>query len=518
MSMPRTFQAVNPATGKPLPGRFPVTSLEELHQAVELAQQAALPYGRLPGQRRAEFLSAAADQVVIHGDELVARAGEETALPEVRLRGELARTANQLRLFADLVREGSWVDARLDRPNPARVPAKPDVRSLRVPLGPVAVFGASNFPLAFSVAGGDTASALAAGCPVVAKAHPAHPATSEVAARALKRAAEQTGMPPGVFSVIYDDGFEIGLALVRHPSIRAVGFTGSRGGGLALMAAAQARPVPIPVFAEMSSVNPVVLSEAALEVGGTALVTGLTASISGSGGQLCTQPGLLFVPEGQAGDALLEEVAGRLREGPACTLLSAGIRDAYVAGTTALAGHPEVMTLQRATGEDADIHSQLYSVPLAALSASPELAHEVFGPVSLAVRYSTHSELPGVLRELEGQLTATLHALPSELPAWQDVLDVMREKAGRLILNGFPTGVEVGHAMVHGGPFPATSDGASTSVGTRAIERFSRLCAYQDFPDSLLPAELHSANPLGIWRLVDGVRTKEELATPEVTS
>ncbi|UQN08104.1 aldehyde dehydrogenase (NADP(+)) [Deinococcus sp. QL22] len=517
MTVPRTFQAHNPATGQVLPSTFSVTSSDELAQLMEDAGQAALPYAKLSGQRRAEFLSAAADQIAAHAEELIARAMEETALSEARLRGEVARTANQLRLFADLVRDGSWVDARLDLSNPERTPPKPDVRSMRIPLGPVVVFGASNFPLAFSVAGGDTASALAAGCPVVAKAHPAHPATSAVAAHALLVAATQTNMPHGVFSLVYDDGYEVGLSLVRHPHIRAVGFTGSRGGGMALVAAAQARPVPIPVFAEMSSVNPLVLSEAAIRARGPALVTGLIGSISGSGGQLCTQPGLLFVPEGEAGDTLLQDLAEQLMTVPACTLLSSGIRDAYDAGTAALARHADVTTRQTIQEVTPGVHCQLYEVPLGALSASPELAHEVFGPVSLAVRYADREQLARVLLELEGQLTATLHALPGELSEWQDVVDVLRARSGRLVLNGFPTGVEVGHAIVHGGPFPATSDGGSTSVGTRAIERFSRPLAYQDFPDSLLPPELQNANPLRIWRMVDGWRTQEALS-PEVTA
>ncbi|UBV44634.1 aldehyde dehydrogenase (NADP(+)) (plasmid) [Deinococcus taeanensis] len=517
MTAPRAFHALNPATGEALPTPVPVTSPEALAAAVNAAARAARPFARLPGARRAAFLTAAADQITALTDELVARAMEETALTEPRLRGEAARTAQQLRLFADLAREGSWVDARLDRPDPRRTPPKPDVRSLRVPLGPVAVFGASNFPLAFSVAGGDTAAALAAGCPVIVKAHPAHPATSAVAARALQAAAAATAMPEGTFTVVYDDGHDVGLALVRHPHIRAVGFTGSRAGGQALLAAAQARPVPIPVFAEMSSVNPLILSERAVQAGGAPLVAGLTASITGSGGQLCTQPGLLFVPDGAAGDALLLDLARALQAAPACTLLSGGIHEAYAGGTAALAAHPEVKTLQHAAGEGRGVHAALYAAPLAALTSAPDLAQEVFGPVSLAIRYGSLAALTGALQALEGQLTATLHARPEELPAWQPVLEVLSSKAGRVILNGFPTGVEVGHAMVHGGPFPATSDGASTSVGTRAAERFTRLFAYQDHPDALLPPELQNANPLKLWRLVDGQRTQEPL-TPEVTA
>ncbi|GGL08338.1 aldehyde dehydrogenase (NADP(+)) [Deinococcus radiotolerans] len=514
MTAPRTFHAVNPATGRPLEPGFPVTSPAELDRLVGAAGQAARPYARCPGARRAEFLRAAADQLTARTEDLVRCAAQETALPEARLRGEVQRTAHQLRLFADTAEEGSWVDARLDRPDPQRTPPRPDLRSLRVPLGPVAVFAASNFPLAFSVAGGDTASALAAGCPVVVKAHPAHPGTSALAARALMDAAEATGMPRGVFGVVYDDGFDLGLALVRHPLIRAVGFTGSRAGGLALLAAAQARPVPIPVFAEMSSVNPVILSESALTAGGDALVQGLAGSVSGSGGQLCTQPGLIFVPAGPAGDHFLRQLAARLDATPGCTLLSGGIHAAFTAGTAALATQADVRPLHAAVRDSPAAHSQLFEVDLPGLRAAPELTREVFGPVSLAVRYGHLTDLPPVLQAMEGQLTATLHARPDELPAWQPVLDVLTDRAGRVILNGFPTGVEVGHAVVHGGPFPATSDGASTSVGTRATDRFTRPFAYQDFPDHTLPPELQDANPLGLWRLVDGVRTQRPL-TPE---
>lgn len=506
-------QPHNPATGEKLDSVL-ATTPAQLQGLLEAAEAARPVYAALPAARRADFLDAAAEQIRAHTDELVHWAGLETGLPEARLRGEAARTANQLALFAALVREGSWVDARIDTPQPQRQPLpKPDVRSLRVPLGVVAVFGASNFPLAFSVAGGDTASALAAGCPVIVKAHPAHPHTSGIAARALQGAAQASGMPAGTVQIVFEPGVELGQHLVRSPVVKAVGFTGSRAGGLALLKLAQGRPVPIPVFAEMSSVNPLVIASSALARPN--LAAGLAASISGSGGQLCTQPGLLFVPTGDAGEALLRDLAARLQDTQPCALLTRGIRDAYGQGIARLAEGAEALT--PALPGDLPAASQLFQVPLEGFRQNPALAHEVFGPSSLAVRYDDPAQLPEVLAALEGQLTASLHADPAELPHLADVLAVMRERAGRVILNGFPTGVEVGHAMVHGGPFPATSDGQSTSVGTRAIERFSRPFAYQDFPDSALPPELQNANPLGLWRVVDGQRTQQAITQQAIS-
>ena len=500
-------QPFNPATGEALEA-LPATTPQELEAMLNSARAAAGPYAALPVARRADFLDAAAEQIRACTDELVRWAMLETGLPEARVRGEAARTANQLALFAALVREGSWVDARIDTPSPGRQPVpKPDVRSLRVPLGVVAVFGASNFPLAFSVAGGDTAAALAAGCPVIVKGHPAHPHTSAVAARALQEAAQASGMPAGTVQIVLEQGVELGQQLVSSPVVQAVGFTGSRAGGLALQKLVQERPVPIPVYAEMSSVNPLVIAPSAL--GRPDLALGLASSISGSGGQLCTQPGLLFVPTGAVGDELLQGVAARLQATAPCVLLTRGIREAYTQGISRLSLAARPLTPHLPDGIPAA--AQLFEVSLDDFRQDPALAHEVFGPSSLAVRYDNPAHLAAALAALEGQLTASLHAEAAELPQFAPLLSVMRERAGRVILNGFPTGVEVGHAMVHGGPFPATSDGASTSVGTRAVERFSRPFAYQDFPQAALPPELQDANPLGIWRLIDGQRTQASL-------
>ncbi|WP_407572303.1 aldehyde dehydrogenase (NADP(+)) [Deinococcus altitudinis] len=505
----RTLRAVNPLSGEPFGPAFALTTPAELEALVLAAAKVAPEYADTSGEQRGAFLRRAATEIEALATEIVAAAMLETGLSEVRLRGEVGRTANQLRLFAGIAEEGSWVDARLDRPDAARKPApKPDLRSLLVPLGVVAVFGASNFPLAFSVAGGDTASALAAGCPVVVKAHPAHPSTSALVAEAVQTAARECGLPVGVFSLVYDDGFENGLTLTKHPAVRAVGFTGSRSGGLALIKAAQERAVPIPVYAEMSSVNPVVFTEAALARTDAAQ---LAASISGSGGQLCTQPGLLFVPEGAAGDRFVSALGQAIAGVAACALLTPGIQAAYRSGTAAYAGHGDVTTVQGQEAENGLYHAQLYQTTLEAFQTAPELTHEVFGPVSLVVRYGAVDPLTATLEGLEGQLTATLHADPAELPGLSGLIAALRERAGRLVLNGFPTGVEVGHAVVHGGPFPATGDGRSTSVGARALLRFSRLLAYQDFPDEALPPALQSGNPLGLLRVQDGEATRDPL-------
>jgi acyl-CoA reductase-like NAD-dependent aldehyde dehydrogenase len=390
------------------------------------------------------------------------------------------------------------------------------------PLGPVAVFGASNFPLAFSVAGGDTASALAAGCPVVVKAHPAHPGTSELAGLAILRAAADSGMPEGVFGLLFDAGYGAGLAggtdhavgaaLVRHPAIRAVGFTGSRRGGLALAEIAAARPVPIPVYAEMSSINPVFILPEAMRDRGADIAAGLHASVTLGAGQFCTNPGLVVVESGGAARSFLDELARLIQATPIGTMLSAGICAAYGAGVAERANLPGVELLAAAAaapavasvGEPRAVHGQagaaLFRTDAATFLASPVLMNEVFGPTTLVVECAGRAEMLAVARALEGQLTASVHGTDADLAANGDLLEVLEGRAGRLVFNGYPTGVEVCHAMVHGGPHPATLDGRSTSVGTRAIQRFARPVCWQDCPDALLPEELREGNPLGIWR------------------
>lgn len=488
----RTFHAIDPTTGERLqPGFYPAEP-EDVEGAAAAAEAAFGPYAATAPAARARFLRAAADGLERRRGAIVERADRETALGEPRLGGELTRTANQLRLFAEIVEEGRWVDALVDEGDPERVPApKPDVRSMRRPLGPVAVFGASNFPLAFSVAGGDTASALAAGCPVVFKAHPAHPGTCELVGRAVADAARETGMPDGTFSLIFDDGFEAGQALVRHPAIRAVGFTGSRAGGRALMALAAARPEPIPVYAEMSSVNPVFVLPLAAHRRGPQIADGLLASFTLGTGQFCTNPGLVLVPAGEAGDALRDRLAEGAREAGAHAMLTAGVHEAYRGGLRRLA---EVGAHRLADGKSSSGFSaasaSVWETTVDAATADPRLTQEVFGPSTVLVRYAGDDELLAFTRAMEGQLTATLHGEPDEWERYRGLVAALERKAGRLIVDQYPTGVEVCRAMVHGGPFPATSDGTTTSVGARAVLRFTRLVAYQNFPKELLPAEL----------------------------
>lgn len=509
------FRAFAPARNEPLPDRFTNATAEQADQAVQKAVAAFPLYTKLlPGQR-ADFLDAIATEIEALGDELIERAVLESGLPTGRITGERGRTTGQLRLFASLLREGSWVDARINPALPDRQPLpRPDLRRMRVPLGPVVVFGASNFPLAFSVAGGDTVSALAAGCPVVFKAHPSHPGTSSLVGQAISTAAERTGMPNGVFSLIHADN-AVAQGLVAHPAVRAVGFTGSRTAGLALVKIAQERPEPIPVYAEMSAVNPVVILPGALAGDRAANVAaGLAASVTLGVGQFCTNPGLVFVLDSTQTNSFLDVLAEKIRASAPATMLNAGIQRnyeqtlaqlAHADGTSLLAEADQTAQPERTEGRPAVLTARA-----SAFLTNPALSHEVFGPSTLVVVCETADELAECLQTLEGQLTATLYATEAELGASNhDWVALLLAKAGRVLFGGFPTGVEVCEAMTHGGPFPATSDGGrSTSVGTAAIERWVRPVTYQSFPDSLLPPALQAANPLGIWRQVDGVLTK----------
>ena len=503
------FHALDPTTGAALEPIFRDASSAEAARACELAAAAFDAYRALSGARRADFLEAIADALLELGDALLERAGRETALPAAHLTGERGRTMGQLRLFASVAREGSWVDARIDPAQPERSPLpRPDVRRLLVPLGPAAIFGASNFPLAFSVAGGDTASALAAGCPVVVKAHPAHPGTSEMVGRAILAAAEKTGMPEGVFSMVHGQGHEIGHALVTDPRIQAVGFTGSFRGGRALWEAANQRETPIPFYAEMGSVNPVFVLPGAIRARGEALADGLAGSVTLGAGQFCTNPGLTLVLDDADSKAWVGAVAQRLAAGPAGTAVHPGIKIAYdvaLSEVTAIE-HVEVVGRSTAVGAHPDtaLAPTLLLTDSAAWTDNPRLGREVYGPATVAVRCSSAAQMVDIARSLEGHLTATLLATEDELAEHRELVEVLQNKVGRLIFNGFPTGVEVCPAMHHGGPYPATTDVRSTSVGTAAIQRFARPLCWQDFPDAALPEALRDGNPLGIWRLVDG--------------
>src|SRR5260221_870487 len=503
----RSFQAFDPATGQNLEPSFYAASGADVERACQLAGDAFESYGRPSREARAAFLRAIAEGLEADGAAVVNRAHAESAFPLPRLQGELGRTCNQLRLFAEVVEEGSWVDARIDTADPARKPPKPDVRSMPRPIGPVVVFGASNFPLAFSTAGGDTASALAAGNPVIVKAHPAHPGAGELVARVIAAAVKHSALPPATFALLFDDGVTVGQTLVKHPLIRAVGFTGSRRGGEALMRLAASRPDPVPVYAEMGSVNPVVIFPGALHERAAAIAEGLHASFTVGVGQFCTNPGVVFLEAGAEGDAFVDLLAERTRATPAGAMLTTTISAAYAGCVSALSDRGAQRIANGKAGTfAASREASLWQVAASRALSEPHLLEEVFGPNTLIVRYGSLAELDEVIRALDGQLTATVHALPEELREHETLLQHLARKAGRLVANQFPTGVEVNHAMVHGGPFPATSDGQSTSVGTHAIERFTRYVAYQNWPDDALPAELREGNPRGIWRMVNGER------------
>ena len=500
--------ALNPATGEQLEPKFGGATIEDVDKACTLAGEAFDTYREASLVTRAQFLETIAQGLMDLGDELVERVMAESGLPRPRVEGERARTCGQLRLFASLVREGRWQNAIIDPALPDRKPApRLDLRSRKIPLGPVAVFGASNFPLAFSVAGGDTASALAAGCPVVAKSHPSHLGTSELAGRVIQKAVAACGLPEGTFSLLLGSSNAVGEALVAHPAIQAVGFTGSRRGGLALAAICAARPVPIPIFAEMSSTNPVFLLPSALESRGPAIATGLIESATLGVGQMCTKPGLVIGIDGPALQQFSRTAAAALEAANPGTMLNPGIRKAYVEGTEKLKASAPVEHLaggKTSSTSPCAAQAMLFSTSADAVLKSPHLAEEVFGPSSLLITCKDEAEMFAVAEQLEGQLTAALHMTDDDISLAQALLPILERKAGRILINGFPTGVEVCHAMVHGGPFPSTSDSRTTSVGSMAIERFLRPVCYQNFPAALLPEPLQNDNPLSIWRLVDG--------------
>ncbi|MEN3745689.1 aldehyde dehydrogenase (NADP(+)) [Sphingomonas sp. HF-S3] len=502
------FRAVSPATGAEIEPSFTVATTEDVETAA-IAAEAAFPvYAALPREKRAEFLETIADEIDALGETLTERAMAETGLPHARLTGERGRTVGQLRMFARELRLGDYLRARIDHALPERTPPRADLRLRMVPLGPVTVFGASNFPLAFSTAGGDTASALAAGCPVIVKGHSAHPGTAELVAGAINRAAEKTGMPKGVFSLINGPGNSVGSALVTDPRIKAVGFTGSFGGGTQLMKLAASRPVPIPVYAEMSSINPVILLPAALEARAEAIAQGFVASLTMGAGQFCTNPGLVLAIEGPALDRFLTAASDLVGVAPAATMLTPGIHRAYESGVARMASAPAFTQLAQGA-EPGGPHcgrAALFSISAKDFIADPEHAEEVFGATSMIVRCADIDELNTVLASIEGQLTATLQVDDGDTDLARQLLPVLERKVGRILANGWPTGVEVTDAIVHGGPFPSTSDGRSTSVGTLAIDRFLRPVSYQDLPEALLPEELREGYS-GIPRRVDGKPT-----------
>ena len=504
------MRAIDPSNGSNLDPLFSGGTTKDVEQACGLAWLAFDIFRETGLEVRARLLEGVAEQLLALGDSLIERACAETGLPKGRIEGERGRTVNQLRLFADVVRDGGWIEARIDPAQPSRTPLpRSDLRQRHIGVGPVAVFGASNFPLAFSVAGGDTASALAAGCPVVAKAHPAHLGTSELAGRAIQAAVATSGLPSGVFSLLLDAGYEVGGALVADPRIKAVGFTGSRRGGLALVLIAANRPEPIPVYAEMSSINPVFLLPAALASRGAAMGKGFAGSLTMGAGQFCTNPGLVFAVDGPGLEEFIAGAKEALTTCPASTMLTPGIHTAYQKGVTKLEASPRLTEIARGKGarpNSFEGQAVLFATDAPGFTSDPVVQEEVFGAASVIVRCPDVATMRSLVENMEGQLTATLQLDdPADIDAARILLPVLERKVGRVLVNGWPTGVEVGHAMVHGGPYPSTSDSRTTSVGSLAIRRFLRPVCYQDLPSALLPEALRDGNPLNLWRRVDGV-------------
>ena len=506
-----TFAARNAATGEAVEPLFTSCSVQELDAAASAAAQAFGSYGTSTAAHRGGLLRAIAAGLEANSAQLVSRANLETGLPEARLQGEVGRTCGQLRLFASVIEEGSWQNVRIDTGLPDRKPlSRPDLRSMLFPVGPVVVFGASNFPLAFSVAGGDTASALAAGNPVIVKAHSAHPGTSEIVAAVITEAVAASGMHHGVFSMLYDKGIAIGQALVKHPAIQSVAFTGSKRGGRALMDLVAARENPIHCFTEMSSVNPVFLLPGVLAGDPRPAAKGLYGSFTLGAGQFCTKPGLVFLPESDGAGAFREELNSLIGFGGSFTMLTPEIADAFHRGVA----ERQALGVDSTTASNSaspQTHAVLFQTGIETFRQNTLLQEEIFGPSTLLVNWSDRDELLAAADSLEGHLTATILGTEADLADYADLIAVLERKVGRLLFNGYPTGVEVSHAMVHGGPYPATSDSRFTSVGSKAILRFVRPRCYQNFPQAALPETLRDENSLGIWRLVDGALTRDRV-------
>lgn len=510
----KILQGVNPVDNTMLDDKFFIASAADVNEALTKADLAFASFKQSGADARAAFLEKIADEMEALGDVLVKRASLETGLPEARIIGERGRTTGQLRMFAQHIREGSYVEASIDTAMPDRTPIpKPDLRKIMVPLGPVVVFGASNFPLAYSVAGGDTAAALATGCPVLVKAHPGHPGTSALVGGAIVKAAKETGMPDGVFSLLFDSGFAVGKALVGHPATKAVGFTGSLGGGRALFDIAAQRDSPIPVFAEMGSINPSILLPEALNVRANDIADTYAGSITLGVGQFCTNPGLIIGIAGDGLDSFISQLATAIDQAQPATMLHSGISTSYRQKSKDMADQLGVELIGKASIDAADGQGQptLAKAPGAEFINNPKLHEEVFGPFSLIIECKDKAELAACCTKLSGQLTTTIIGENDEFAEYKDLLSELREKAGRIIFNGVPTGVEVCPSMVHGGPYPATTDSRFTAVGVNSIKRFLRPVSFQDAPEAILPRALHNENTLKIWRLVNGDLTKEHV-------
>jgi len=504
-----SYMATNPANAEPIGPELRFASKKQIQEATLAASLAAPAFAATSPDERGRFLVACADEIVALGDELLERVSAETGYPRVRAEGERGRTCGQLRMFADHIVRGDYFDVRIDTALPERQPMpRPDLRFCKHPLGPVLVFGSSNFPLAFSAAGGDTASALAAGCPVIVKSHNAHPGSGELVAQALVRAAEKSNMPAGVISFLTGEGNDIGAELVTAPEIKAIGFTGSYRGGSALFKMANNRPVPIPFFGEMGSINPLIVLPETLKASAAVLANGYIGSLTLGTGQFCVNPGLVLGIDGPELNEFIEAIGAALADQPAGVMLTESIAEAYNRGADSLAGQPGVKRISAGADRNSSPgfcgQARLYSVTAADFVENPALQEEVFGPCSLVVKCRGIDELAQAVSSLHGQLTGTLHGTDAELSNAKELVRMFEQRVGRVVFNGFPTGVEVSDAMMHGGPFPASTDSRFTSVGTAAIDRFIRPVCYQNSPQNLLPLALRDDNPWRLRRLVNG--------------
>ncbi len=503
----QTFQAVNPATQEKLPGDFVAATQEEVNLAVAKAVKAWETYRFVSGADKANFLRTIADEIENLGDALVERDMQESGLPEGRVKGERGRTCGQLRLFADLVEEGSWIQATINYD-----PETPGshLANCLTAIGPVVVFTASNFPLAFSTAGGDTASALAAGCPVIVKAHESHPGVNAMISEAIQRAAKKTGMPDGVFSSLNASDYSVGAQLVQSPGVKAVAFTGSLRGGMALYRLATERDEPIPVFAEMGSINPVFILKGAIAENANQLGSDIAGSVNLGAGQFCTNPGLLVLNKDENTANFISELKSAFESLVPAAMLNEGIYQNFEKGKLHFISLPNVSTEFKHEGNGSwKGYPALASIPAKEFLANPSMQEEVFGPFSLIVECDSEDEMQAVAKILKGQLSAVIMGTPQDLQNGQELSNILQSKVGRLVYNGMPTGVAVNHAMQHGGPYPATTDSRFTSVGTGAIKRFVRPVVFQNAPDDLLPPALQKDNPLGIWRMTNGAWSRE---------
>ncbi len=510
----KTYRTFDPKKNNETEWTFHEATKEEIDLALEKATAAFKIYKGIPGKEKAKFLRAIAEEIEALGEPLIQAYVTESGLPEGRANGERGRTMGQLRAFADLLEEGSWIEAIIDTAQPERKPLpKSDIRKMLVPLGPVAIFGSSNFPFAFSTAGGDTASALAAGCPVIVKGHPMHAGTGELVSLAIIRAAKRTGMPDGVFSNLNSSGIEVGQQLVMHPQIKAVGFTGSIKGGMALYKLASERPEPIPVFAEMGSINPVVVLPSALKEKGDHWAAQYAGSITLGAGQFCTNPGLILGIKGKPLDNFVTKLGEEIMQIAPSAMLHPNIHKGFELGKKELSSQGETAIVASYDEESPSNYGKqkVLTVNGSDFIKNTILHREVFGPFSLVVQCVDEKELENVLSHLEGQLTGTILGNADELRQYSLIVDALESRVGRIIFNGVPTGVEVCPAMQHGGPFPASTDSRFTSVGVSAIKRWVRPVSYQDWPQELLPEALKNNNPLSIMRLVNSSYTDKEI-------